>query len=121
MLLVLGAVASTVRATAVAAAVPPLFVARMVRPSAWPLVPGTPVLEQVKLGMAPETVAGTQVLPPSMLYSQLVTTLALLAKPVARSNGLLTKLPNWVFDGVTAPGVGGARVPEVVVAVAVGE
>jgi len=39
------------------------------------------------------------------VYSQLVT-VPWLVNPVVSVNGLLTKLPNCVLDGVTTPAVG---------------
>jgi len=47
LLVVVGAPASTVRATAVPVPVPPAFVARMFSVSAWPFVPVIPVFVHV--------------------------------------------------------------------------
>ena len=57
-------------------------------------------------------------LPPFTLYSHPVSALWLL-KLVVSVNGLLTKFPNCVFDGVTGPAVGGPAVPACGVALAV--
>ena len=105
--MVFGARESIVLLIAVAVAVPVLLVARMVRLRAWPLAPVMPVLEQVKAGALPDTVAASQVDPPSVLYSQLVRA-SPLENEVARSKGLLTKSRYCWFEAVTVPGTGGA-------------
>src|SRR3954447_15401186 len=89
-----GAAASAVNDTAVAAApVPPELAARIVTFSGWASAAVMPVLLHVKPGLAPDTVADSQLAPPSMLYSQAVTGTSLL-NAVARLNGLLTKIPD---------------------------
>ena len=98
MLVVVGAVVSTVRVTAVPVPQAPPLAPRMFSVTLCPLLPGIPVL----LHVLPDTVAATHVAP-SVVYSQAVSALL---KLVDRSNGLLTKLPNCVFAGVTAPAVG---------------
>src|SRR5215831_662594 len=86
----IGGTASTMSASAAPCPVPPTLVARMLSRRVAPLAAVIPRAAHVKLGMAPLTVAGRHVSPPSIVYSHPVTALSLSLKAALRSKGLVT-------------------------------